>query len=126
MKHGTARPESSELPDPRPLDIATMRATVAQLLAADAELPSRDELETLTLQLRGHLMLLIPEIDDLVARLPSGEVPGKLAQAGVGEARRRLDELPGSNLPRAVAHAQRLARSVEALCTHWERLAVPR
>lgn len=111
--------------DPRPLDIVTMRAAAAQMLAPDAGPPSRDQLDTLTLQLRGHLMLLIRAIEGLVGRLPGDHQPVKLAMIGVNEARRRLDEVPGG-MPRAWAHAQRLARSVETLCTHLERLAVPR
>ena len=111
--------------DERPLDIATMRECANRMLATDAPLPSWDELRTVTLKLRGHLMLLIPEVEDLVGRRPHGALPGTVARAGVGEARRRLDELPGPTLPRAVSHAQRLARSVEALCRHLERLAVP-
>jgi uncharacterized protein DUF6415 len=112
--------------DERQLDIATMREGANQVLANNAPLPNWDDLHTITLQLRGHLMLLVPEIEDLTGRLPDDAVPRTVARAGAGEARRRLDEMPGPNLPRAVAHAQRLARSVEALCTHLERLAVPR
>lgn len=122
MPEPTAQPTAPQR-DPRPLDIATMRATTAQLLADGAEPRSPDQLDTLMLQLRGHLILLIPEIEDLADVLPEGDQPRKLAEAGMGEARRRLAELPESNPPRAAAYARRLARSVEALCTHLERLA---
>lgn len=105
-----------------PLNIATMRAAADRLLAEDAELPSQDELETLTLQLRGHLMLAIPEVEGLAGQLPEDVQPRVSALAGVGEARTRLDLEPGSNLPAGVAHAQRLARSIVALCGHYENL----
>ncbi|EFL31937.1 predicted protein [Streptomyces viridochromogenes DSM 40736] len=111
-------PQLAELP----LDTATMRAAADRLLAEDAELPSQDELETLTLRLRGHLMLTIPEVEGLARQLPEEVQPRVSALAGVGEARTRLDLEPGSNLPAGVVHAQRLARSVLALCRHYENL----
>ncbi|MER7401044.1 hypothetical protein ABT373_00845 [Streptomyces sp. NPDC000070] len=43
-----------------PLDLETMRACADCKLAEDAEVLSPDVLETLTLQLHGHLMLTIP------------------------------------------------------------------
>jgi hypothetical protein len=127
MKENTAHQVTPAVEgDPRRLDVVTMRAAVAQMLADDAPLLGYEELQTTTLQLRGHLMLLIPEIEGLAGSVPGDHGPVEFAAAGVSEARRRLDELPGPGLPRAVGHAQRLARSVEALCTHLERLAVIR
>lgn len=123
MQKPTVLPASSPR-DPRPVDIETMRAAVAQLLAEDAPLPSHDDLQTVILQLRGHLMLLVPEVEDLAGRLPDDDVLGKLAKVGIGKARRRLDDLPGLTLPLAVRHAQHLARSVEELCTHPEHTEV--
>ncbi|HET9382255.1 MAG TPA: DUF6415 family natural product biosynthesis protein [Streptomyces sp.] len=109
-----------------PLHVATMRATVRRLLAEDAELPTREELTTLRLLLRGHLMLLIPEVAGAARRLPEDEAPRECALAGVREARMRLASEPGPTLPAAVAHAQRLAHAVGALCDHYETLAAPR
>lgn len=127
MNQGTApKAPPADQADPRPLDIATMRDSANRMLANSAPLPSYDDLQTVILLLRGHLMLLVPEVEVLASRLPDDDVLGKVARAGVSEARRHLDELPSSNLPRAVGHAQRLARSVEALCTHVENLAVSR
>ncbi|MFF8990076.1 DUF6415 family natural product biosynthesis protein [Streptomyces sp. NPDC014983] len=105
-----------------PADVRTMRATVRRLLAEDAELPSAEELETLTLQLRGHLMVLIPEVDTAAGRWPDDDVPKVCARTCIGESRMRLNLEPGSTLPAGVAHAQRLARSVGALCDHLENL----
>ncbi|HET9380406.1 MAG TPA: DUF6415 family natural product biosynthesis protein [Streptomyces sp.] len=105
-----------------PPDIATMRTAVRRLLAGDAELPTREELGTLTLQLRGHIMLMIPEVEAVAHRLPTDDVPRACALACVGEARMRLNLEPGPTLPAAVAHAQRLARAVGALCDHHEGL----
>ncbi|MGW1963610.1 DUF6415 family natural product biosynthesis protein [Streptomyces sp. NPDC001935] len=105
-----------------PLDVETMRATARLLLADDAELPATDELETLTLTLRGHAMLLIPAAEDMVGLLPEDDIPRACAMACLGESRMRLGLEPGATLPAAVAHAQRLARSVNALCDHVENL----
>ncbi|WP_328506907.1 DUF6415 family natural product biosynthesis protein [Streptomyces sp. NBC_00391] len=108
--------------DPIPLDIETMRVTARRLLAERAEPPSFDEWETLTLQLRGHIMVALPEVEAAAGALPEGDVPRACALACVGEARRRLGLEPGPTLPAGIAHAQRLARSVNALCDHHENL----
>lgn len=105
-----------------PIDIETMRESSRRLLAEDAELPSLDELETLTLQLRGHIMLAIPEVEAAAARLDEDDIPRACALAGIREARMRLNLKAGATLPSGIAHAQRLARSVSALCDHYESL----
>lgn len=125
MKQITAHPESTSARDPRPLDVDTMRAATRQLLAADAALPAYEELETLMLQLRGHIMLLIPEVETLAFERPKDDVPRACALACIGESRIRLDHTPGGTLPAAIAHGQRLARSVNALLDHLEGLAHP-
>ena len=109
--------------DQAPLDLATMRSAVRRLLAEDAQPPSLEELDTLTLQLRGHVMLLIPDVEKAAGRLPENDVPRACALACVGESRMRLNLEPGHGLPAGIAHAQRLARSVNALCDHIEHIA---
>ncbi|MEV5011831.1 MULTISPECIES: DUF6415 family natural product biosynthesis protein [unclassified Streptomyces] len=104
-------------------DIAVMRATVRRLLAEDAEPPSPKELDTLTLLLRGHIMMLIPEVEKATSRLPENDVPRACALACIGEARMRLNLEPSHTLPAGIAHAQRLARSVNALADHYEKLS---
>ncbi|MET8243546.1 DUF6415 family natural product biosynthesis protein [Streptomyces sp. NPDC005202] len=120
MTQRTARPPTGA--DRLPLDLETMRGSARLLLAEDAELPTTGELETLTLTLRGHMMLLVPAVEDATRGLPDDDVPKACALACVGEARMRLGLEPGRTLPAAVAHAQRLARSVNALCDHVENL----
>lgn len=61
--------------DPIPLDIETMRVTARRLLAESAEPPSPDEWETLTLQLRGHIMVALPEVEAAAGALPEGTCP---------------------------------------------------
>jgi hypothetical protein len=105
-----------------PIDVDLMRASAARLLDKDAELPSAAELETLTLLLRGHIMLVIPEVEEAAAKLPEGDIPRACALACVGEARMRLRMEAGGNLPQQVAHVQRLARSVRSLADHCVNL----
>ncbi|HLL32643.1 MAG TPA: DUF6415 family natural product biosynthesis protein [Streptomyces sp.] len=122
MATDTTHPPATEGHDQRPLDIATMREAAHRLLAEDAELPTDDELDTLTLQLRGHLMLAIPVVEALADRFPEDDVPRACAHSAVAQARTQLNLKPWVTLPRRVQHAQRLARSVNALCDHYENL----
>lgn len=116
-------PPSATLQEsPPPIDTETMRESARRLLAENAEPPSLDELETLTLQLRSHIMLAIPEVEAAAARLDEDDIPRACALAGIREARMRLNLEAGPTLPGGIAHAQRLARSVSALCDHYESL----
>lgn len=122
MTKATTHPPTTEERDSRPLDVKTMRAGASRLLAPDAEPPNLDELKTLMLRLRGHIMVAIPEIEGAAQNLPEDDVPRACALACVGEARMRLGLEPGHGLPARIAHAQRLARSLNALCDHYENL----
>ncbi|MFI9580622.1 DUF6415 family natural product biosynthesis protein [Streptomyces sp. NPDC052236] len=112
--------------DSLPLDRETMRTATARLLAPDAEPPSYDELETLRLLYRGNIMLLIPEVEKAAQGLSKDDAPHACAMACIGEGRIRLGLRPGAGLPAQIAHAQHLARSVNALLDHLESLEVPR
>ncbi|MGX1219201.1 hypothetical protein RKD42_000460 [Streptomyces ambofaciens] len=115
----TAHPPSAS--SPSPLDTAAMRATSRLLLAEDAEPPSPQDLETLTLRLRGYMMLAIPVVESAALTWPEGDVPRACALACIGEARMRLRLEPRNcTLPAGIRHAQRLARSVNALCDHYQ------
>lgn len=105
-----------------PMDVKTMRETARRLLAEDAELPTPEELETLTLTLRGHIMLAIPEVETLVQPLPESDVPRACARACIGEARMKLNAEPRPGLPAGIAHAQKLSRVLNALVDHFENL----
>jgi hypothetical protein len=109
-----------------PLARETTRAAAARLLAPDTEPPSYEELETLTLLYRGNMMLLIPEVEKAAKRLSKDDAPRACAMACIGEARIRLDLHSGAGLPAQIAHAQHLARSVNALLDHLESLEVSR
>ncbi|MEU5345709.1 DUF6415 family natural product biosynthesis protein [Streptomyces sp. NPDC020766] len=108
-----------------PPDIETMRETVDRLLgpdaAPDALPPSAGEVDTLTRTMRGQLELLIPDVERSVGGRPKN-VSQYCALACVGEARGKLSAEPGQGTSGAVAYARRLARVLNALCDHYERL----
>jgi hypothetical protein len=106
-----------------PPDIETMRESARILLAEDAEPLVLDELDTLTLALRGRIDLLIPEVTLAAAREPKDSIPRYCALACVGEARGKLRAGQGAEADSGVAYARKLARSLNALCDHWENLS---
>lgn len=128
MAHATIHPPSTEeqLSEPPP-DIETMRDVIDRLLDPDAvpeALPlAPGELETLTTQLRGHLELLLPEVEETAKRLPRSSIPRYCALACVGEARERLRAEPTPRFGGVPGHARRLARTLNAVCDHWEALS---
>ncbi|MHA5050027.1 DUF6415 family natural product biosynthesis protein [Streptomyces sp. SD15] len=115
---GTVETESGTAP----VDVAMMRESIGRLLPPEGEALAGAELVTLTSLLRGHMELLIPEIDTATAVLPKNDIPRYCALACVGEARGRLRAQPSPVPGGAIAHARRLARSLNALCDHYEAL----
>jgi len=124
MRQATAHPQTAEEQEQPPPDIATMRESAAEALGPDDGLgalaPAAD-LDTLTVALRGHLALLVPEVERAVGPRPKS-VQACCALACIGEARRKMGTTPRSGLEHRVAHARRLARSLVALCEHYELL----
>ncbi|MGW1801520.1 DUF6415 family natural product biosynthesis protein [Streptomyces sp. NPDC001984] len=125
MTKTTARPPTAE--DQVPVDLETMRETVDRLLDPDAVPealpPAREELDTLTALLRGHLAVLVPEVERLAQRLSRDSVPRYCALACLGVARDRLRAAPSPAPGGDLAHARRLARALNALMDHFEALA---
>ncbi|WP_228120543.1 DUF6415 family natural product biosynthesis protein [Streptomyces fagopyri] len=103
------------------MDVETMRATVRRLLSASAP-PEAAELETLTQLLRGHIAVLIPEVQAAADAMPEDDIPRYCALACIGEAHRKVGIDAGPGLPNQLAHARRLARVVNALVDHHESL----
>ncbi|MFF4508928.1 DUF6415 family natural product biosynthesis protein [Streptomyces sp. NPDC001401] len=101
---------------------APMLAAARRLIADDAELPDRQTVLSLTRDLRGYLMALIPEIEDQSSRPGVLDAISAPAIAGVEEARRRLGLAAGPTGTSETRYAQGLARSVEALLAHKARL----
>ncbi|MGW7529670.1 DUF6415 family natural product biosynthesis protein [Streptomyces sp. NPDC054783] len=108
------------------VDIETMRETAALLLGPDDGLdalpPAAAELDALTAMLRGHLALLIPEVEAKAGRLPRDSVRRYCALACVEEANRKLRVGDGCTPAVRGAVARKLARSLNALCRHYEVL----
>lgn len=108
------------------VDVATMRSVVDRLLDPDAApgvlSPGPDEVATLTLQLRGHVQLLIPEVEQAARTLKSGSVHRYTVLQCVWEASSRLEAEPSQRYGGPVGHARRLARVLNALCDHYEHL----
>lgn len=97
-----------------------MRAVVRRFLAEGSLPPGMGELETLLAQMRGHMQLLIPDIEQAAARLPHDDVPRYCALACVGEARGKLS--PHARPSISLDYAGKMARSLGALCDHHENL----
>ncbi|WP_406175281.1 DUF6415 family natural product biosynthesis protein [Streptomyces sp. NBC_00996] len=108
-------------------DIDTMHETIDRLLNPDAvpEVlpPTAEELETLTSLLRGHLDLLMPEVERAAAKLAKNSIPRYCALACLGEARQRLAAQPSPAPGGDVSYARRLARALNALVDHFESLS---
>ncbi|MCH5677950.1 DUF6415 family natural product biosynthesis protein [Streptomyces gilvus] len=124
MGHATAQPPATAGVDERPPDVATMRATARRLLGPDDgpdALPPAADIDTLTLALRGHLELILPDVEQAAGPDPA-TVKAYCALACVGEARRKLAITPNPELASRVAHARRLARVLLALCAHHDEL----
>ena len=109
-----------------PVDLATMRETVDMLLDAKGAPAgpalSAAELETLTATLRGHLEVLMPEVERLMVPLPKTSVDRYCILACLGEARERLRAEPSDRFGGRPGHARRLARALNALCDHHTQL----
>lgn len=106
-----------------PVDIWTMRSSADRLLAPDAEAPSAQELETLTLALKGHLAVIIPDLGRAASsRRGDDSMPRVCARMAIAETCRKMDIEPGPAPSARLAHARRLARSLNALCRHYEIL----
>ncbi|MFC9916276.1 DUF6415 family natural product biosynthesis protein [Streptomyces sp. NPDC127197] len=85
-------------------------------------LPRHQTVKGFAQDFHGYLERLIPQIDLLAEALPPDDVPAKVALSGVGEARRRLEDPEAAGLLGEVDRVRRLARSVVALCDHYDAL----
>jgi hypothetical protein len=114
---------ATEASSPAPPDIETMRDSARILLTEGAEVPAPDELDTLTVALRGHIQLLIPEVAAAAAREPKDSIPRYCALACIGEARNKLRLGSDGTPPIRLSAARKLARVLNALCDHHENLS---
>ncbi|MEU8469769.1 DUF6415 family natural product biosynthesis protein [Streptomyces sp. NPDC029006] len=106
-----------------PVDTDIMRGSIALLLPHETvQPPAGDRLATLTPALRGHIQLIIPEVERITARLSTDDIPRYCALACIGEARRKLSMQAGAGPHGALTYARKLARALTALCDHYEAL----
>ncbi|MEU6261424.1 DUF6415 family natural product biosynthesis protein [Streptomyces sp. NPDC047043] len=99
-----------------------MRHTISRLLGPQAQPPTGDLLATLHSLLRGHTQLLIPEVEHAALQRDADDVPRYVALACIDQARIKLHIQPRPGAYQALVHARRLARSLAALCDHYEAL----
>jgi hypothetical protein len=107
-----------------PVDIATMREVIGRLVPPSEVQPlAFDEVDTVTEQLRGSVNLMIVEVQALAVVLPKDDIPRYVAFACIAEARGRLERIGGTpGRYEALVYARRLARTLNALCDHYETL----
>ncbi|WP_409472824.1 DUF6415 family natural product biosynthesis protein [Streptomyces sp. HC307] len=110
--------DDTEAPTQAP---ATMRAAATWFLDQPL-LPRHGTVKRFSDAFRANVGQLIRDIEQLTGNLPGDDVPAKVALAGVEEARRRLNETERPGLAGEVDRVKRLARSVVALCDHYDAL----
>lgn len=124
-----AQPKTTTDTAALPVDVETMRATAASILGPDdgpdVLPPGPEDTATLTGLLRGHLALLMPEVETAACNLGSNSIPRFCALACLGEARGKLRAKPSPVPGGEVAYARKLARVLAALCDHYATLTAP-
>ncbi|MFE0801019.1 DUF6415 family natural product biosynthesis protein [Streptomyces sp. NPDC058812] len=99
---------------------ATMRATAAWFLA-QRTLPRYGVVKSFDHALRDYLTELLPHIEQLAADR-GDDVLAEVALASVEETRRRMGAREAAGLLGEVERVKLLARSVAALCDHYDAL----
>lgn len=102
------------------VDAAAIRAAAAGYLNGDV-LPRYEIIKCLSAELRRRAWTLIKEIEGIASVRPD-EMVVKVALAAVEGAQGRLSEIEHAGLLGEHERVQRLARSVLALCDHFEAL----
>ncbi|GHH87133.1 hypothetical protein GCM10018793_61780 [Streptomyces sulfonofaciens] len=103
------------------LDIESMRAAAAAVLAPDA-FPRQGEVEGTRLLLRLHMVRLIAAVENSAATRPAESVPREVALAEARSARVLLTLWPEPGLGAAWRHVRILACEVRALCDRYDML----
>lgn len=104
------------------VDVLVMRQTIALVLPAEDELPPGLDIDSFTTTLRGHMQLIVPEVESKALALDKEDIPRYCALACVGEANGKLRARAGQGAYAALVFARKLARSLAALCDHYETL----
>ncbi|MFF0139646.1 DUF6415 family natural product biosynthesis protein [Streptomyces sp. NPDC005227] len=104
------------------VDVLVMRQTIALVLPAEEELRPGLNIDTLIGTIRSHMELIVPEIEAKALALDKNDIPRYCALACVGEAHGKLRARAGHGAYAALVFARKLARSLAALCDHYESL----
>ncbi|MGW0190134.1 DUF6415 family natural product biosynthesis protein [Streptomyces sp. NPDC003362] len=108
------------------VDIAVMRGTIRRVIGPGTQQPTTGEqLAELTSALRGHMELIIPEVEQAARKLPRYYPPRDGALACVWAARRELSAAADPGPDAGAAHARELAHTLTALCNRYEDLRPP-
>ncbi|MET8037773.1 DUF6415 family natural product biosynthesis protein [Streptomyces sp. NPDC005345] len=76
------------------VDVLVMRQTIALVLPAEDELPAGLDVDTLTETLRGHMELIVPEVETKALALHKEDIPRYCALACVSQANDKLRAAP--------------------------------
>ncbi|WP_329343816.1 DUF6415 family natural product biosynthesis protein [Streptomyces sp. NBC_01352] len=99
----------------------TMRAAATWFLDQPTP-PPHGSVQGFSQAFRSYLGQLSPWIEQITRTLAEDDVPAQVALTGVGKARRRLGEAERADLNGEMERVRRLARSVLALCDHYDAL----
>ncbi|MBH1937847.1 hypothetical protein I5Q34_26855 [Streptomyces sp. AV19] len=99
----------------RPLDLVTIRATVRRALQPRRTPATQNEVEEITLALRSHLALMIPEAEDHANRLNRGSLEWNRRQSLVVLARNALGYDWGNSAQAARLNMTELGRCARFL-----------
>lgn len=105
-----------------PLDVLTMQETARRVLL---ERLSIEEVEVAAITMRGHIQLLVADLQSIVRTSRPEDGEAQVALVGVMEAQRRLTTQPGYGHDAFRRHAKKLAMSVVSLCSHYDTLSRP-
>ena len=105
-----------------PLDVLTMQETARRVLLERLDV---GELKVAAITMRGHIELLVADLQELIRNSHPEDREAAIARIGVGEAQRRLTTPPGPGVDAHRRHARKLAMSVVSLCGHYDTLSHP-
>ncbi|MGW6485598.1 DUF6415 family natural product biosynthesis protein [Streptomyces sp. NPDC055056] len=104
------------------VDVLVMRQTIALVLPTEDDLPAGLDVDTLTETLRGHIELIVSEVETNALALQKEDIPRYCALACVSQANNKLRARAGQAAYATLVLARKLARSLAALCDHYETL----
>lgn len=122
LQHITTGPAPASVP--RPLDTDAMRACAANARDLTGPLPDAD-MRAMEQLLRGHLVLLLSDVQTMVDKGPAGDPTVEVAREALTDVRSTL-RIPDLRGPWGWYRISRMyARRITALCSHHDSLNHP-